>query len=122
MTPEQVAKYEARKAARVALLVRMKDAKAAAPVTGYLSVTGHAYSGRNQMFLALQACPAGSMAGFRQWLALGRKVVKGSHGFDVMFPITKKRGDADTQDADDDATFFSWTVLFHESQTEPVTA
>ena len=60
------------------------------------ALTGHVYSGNNQEALTLAAAMGGvpenefEVAGFRQWLELGRVVAKGQHGTKILMVLAKK--------------------------------
>lgn len=121
LTQAQQAKADARKAKRKAMMENLRNAgKINETENGYISITGKSYSPRNQMFLAMQNVPAGQLAGFRQWLTVGRAVKKGETGADIMIPITNTKDDAD--EAEEDNTYFTWTSLFHYTQTEELKA
>ena len=120
LTPEQKEKMEERKKKRVEMYAAIKNApEPEKPITGYVSVEGHEYSGRNQMFLAWQGCEFGKLGGFQQWRKLGRRVKKGSKGYDIMMPLKKAHKDEEGRKVENEEdVFFTWAVLFHESQTE----
>jgi len=77
-----------------------------------ISVTGIPYSTFNQCFIAHQLGPKGVYGGYRQWIANGRKVKKGEHGYSIILPMKKKD--------DEDVTYFSSIAVFHFDQTEEV--
>ena len=52
------------------------------------------WSWNNQLLTALAGTD--DARGFRQWLAVGRHVRKGEHGFPILAPITRKRTDRDS--------------------------
>jgi hypothetical protein len=54
----------------------------------------HNYSFMNCLYLALQGAE-GPVASYKRWQALGRQVVKGARGFEIVRPITIKREDED---------------------------
>lgn len=68
----------------------------------YVNALTHAvYSGKNQQLLAESAILSGIeydpskpetvlVAGFQQWLALGRVVAKGQHGTKILMVVDKK--------------------------------
>lgn len=61
------------------------------------ALTQSAYSGKNQKLLQDAAALAGiestKVAGFKQWLELGRVVKKGEHGTKLIMVCDKKLGD-----------------------------
>lgn len=58
------------------------------------ALTNSVYSPRNQQILADSAALSGSegfeVAGFKQWLELGRVVAKGQHGTKILMVCDKK--------------------------------
>lgn len=61
------------------------------------ALTRSVYSAKNQQLLADAAMLSGSdsleVAGFRQWLELGRCVAKGQHGTKILM-VCEKKGEA----------------------------
>lgn len=59
----------------------------------YLNVMArfHNYSFRNCLLIAMQRPSATRVAGFRQWLKLGRHVKKGEKGIAILAPLVYKR-------------------------------
>ena len=57
------------------------------------------------------------VGGYRQWLKAGRQVIKGQHGYSILFPVGDK--DKDTGDILEANHFYAGTV-FDISQTEAV--
>ncbi|EHO5129045.1 DUF1738 domain-containing protein, partial [Listeria monocytogenes] len=52
--------------------------------------SGHHYSFNNVVMIASQRPDATMVRGFKQWQALGRHVVKGEKGIDILVPTFKK--------------------------------
>ena len=90
----------------------------------FVNVSGHAFSTRNMMLLALQG--GGTVfGGFRQWLAQGRAVRKGEHWKQILVPICHKeegRIDSETGSTVEsmEKRFITGTV-FDISQTDDAT-
>jgi hypothetical protein len=82
------------------------------------SISGTAYSLRNQQLIAMQSFYTETIptvcGGFHQWKENGRKVKKGEHGFLILYPVGIKK---DAQDDEEPTNFFS-AVVFDISQTE----
>jgi len=57
------------------------------------------------------------VGGYQQWRKAGRQVVKGQHGYTILFPVGDK--DKDTGDIDEARTFYAGTI-FDIAQTEPI--
>lgn len=58
------------------------------------------------------------VGGYRQWLKAGRQVIKGQHGYTILFPVGQKNSDGDIVEA---RNFYAGTI-FDIAQTEPVKA
>lgn len=65
----------------------------AATLPVILTAAGAPLSGRNAMMVAMQAPGATMVAGFRQWLAIGRAVRRGEHACYIWAPTTIRSGD-----------------------------
>jgi antirestriction protein ArdC len=83
----------------------------------------HRYSLRNTLLIAFQCPHATHVAGFRQWLGLGRCVRKGEKAIRIFAPVRYRRP-ADEQPADKEAELqllgFRLAAVFDVSQTEPL--
>ena len=85
-----------------------------------VNVTGHALSVFNNCLLIRQAAgaPLTIVGGFKQWLAAGRVVMAGQHGYAIWYPRGKRKAADDT--ADDEkrsAVSFGTATVFDISQT-----
>lgn len=85
-----------------------------------VNVTGHALSVFNNCLLIRQAAgaPLTIVGGFKQWLAAGRCVAAGQHGYAIWYPRGKRKAADDT--ADDEkrsAVSFGTAIVFDISQT-----
>lgn len=130
LTPEQIAKRDARRARFRELwktVAAMPEAEriAASSNLGFVNCEGHAFSLHNMLLLASQ-CPAGSVfGGFRQWLKMGRCVRKGEHGAMIWVPKGKGKSDAteasEPTEPDSKPGFIVGTV-FDISQTDEIGA
>ena len=126
-TPEQQAGAKERRekfralAAKVARMTDEEKAHLTARLGAVPTCAGRVLSLHNSL-LCLMQCPSVSMVGgFRQWLAAGRCVRKGEHGFMIWIPLGKKDGSASEESGEatpDDGRFLMATV-FDVSQTEP---
>ena len=120
MTPEQLEKQKARRAAFAKLAGQISSmspetrAEFAARIPAIVTVEGRALSIFNQCLVATQAPSATIVGGFRQWLDAGRCVRKGEHGLMIWCPTSKK--DKETPDAESETYFIPGTV-FDVSQT-----
>lgn len=88
----------------------------------YNALTRQAYSAKNATLLHEAATLAGieckAVAGFRQWLELGRVVKKGQHGTKIYMVVDKK-DDATNKESDKHKVVKGATVFFH-TQTIPL--
>ncbi len=83
----------------------------------------HDYSFANTLLILRQAPSATQVAGFHTWRRLGRFVRRGEHGIWILAPVTRRRGDKDTADDEQDATRravvgFRAVAVFDLSQTD----
>lgn len=126
LTPEQIAKRDARRAKFKALWKQvgaMPEAERIklADKAGIVTCDGHALSGKNQCLVILQ-CPGVSVVGgFRQWLKHGRAVRKGEHGAMIWVPIGGRKStgaNGETVLEGGDETHFTIGTVFDISQTE----
>src|SRR5687767_10495802 len=104
----------------VQLVATMPDdqrAEVAAKLGAVVNTTGHALSPFNCCLLYSQAHrPLTIVGGFKQWLAQGRCVAKGQHGYMIWVPIGRKRK---AEDSEERVSFIAGTV-FDISQTVPL--
>lgn len=80
------------------------------------TVEGRALSLHNQILIASQCPTATLVGGFRQWIAAGRAVKKGEHGFMIWIPRIPKQDDSGLIAEGGDVRFLIGTV-FDVSQT-----
>lgn len=89
------------------------------------ALTKQAYSPRNQQLLADSAALSGfegfEVAGFRQWLELGRVVAKGQHGTRIYMVCTKKGKPDDNGEPKRFQVMKTRTVFFAEQTVEIAT-
>ena len=130
LTPDQIAKRDARRAAFKVLWKKVADmapAQRLAETAQYrfTSCDGASYSGVNTLLIALQFRQATVLGGFRQWLKHGRAVRKGEHGISIWIPIGRKEKSVSQDGAESTSTDkvgFSTGTIFDISQTQEVTA
>lgn len=88
----------------------------------YNALTRQVYSPKNAALLYEAAALAGiegkAVAGFKQWLELGRVVKKGQHGTHI-FMIVERRDDPNNADSEK-RKVPKGAVVFFESQTKPI--
>ena len=129
-TPEQKARAAERRAAFRALAAkvsRMSDAEKAS-LTSRLGAVPTCAGGllglHNSLLCMVQRPDVSLVGGFRQWLAAGRAVRKGEHGFMIWIPLGRDSDKAlengSGEATPDDGRFIMGTV-FDMSQTEPAT-
>jgi N-terminal domain of anti-restriction factor ArdC len=84
----------------------------------------HRYSLRNTLLIAFQCPHATHVAGFRQWLELGRCVRKGEKAIRIFAPVRyRHRSDTeqtDEQEHEPQLVGFRLAAVFDVSQTEPL--
>jgi antirestriction protein ArdC len=83
----------------------------------------HRYSLRNTLLIAFQCPHATHVAGFRQWLELGRCVRKGEKAIRIFAPVRYRRADdeqSDDKEAELQLVGFRLAAVFDVSQTEPL--
>jgi len=84
----------------------------------------HRYSLRNTLLIAFQYPHATHVAGFRQWLELGRCVRKGEKAIRIFAPVRyRRRSDTkqtDEQELEPKPVGFRLAAVFDVSQTEPL--
>jgi antirestriction protein ArdC len=80
------------------------------------------YSLTNQLLVALQSeGRATFVAGFKQWLALGYCVKRGSRAIRIMAPMTVKQRDRQTGErTDETVVLFKAVAVFFQEQVEPL--
>lgn len=89
-----------------------------------VTIEGHALSPFNHCFVLMQTERASVIGGYRQWLAAGRQVRKGEHGFGIWIPTSGSDSGAG-EDADGvidekrSRQRFIIATMFDVSQTEP---
>lgn len=106
-----------------AMTPEARDALAATlPVV--LTAAGAPLSGRNAMMVAMQAPGATMVAGFRQWLAMGRAVRRGETACYIWAPTRGRSADADAGDGDGEvrAGGFILVPVFDIGQTDAADA
>ena len=82
------------------------------------TVEGRALSLHNTYMVYLQ-CNGHQptvVGGYNQWKRAGRQVMKGEHGYTILFPVGQKNLDGEITEAH---TFYTGTV-FDISQTQPL--
>ena len=99
-------------------LANMSDAEKAALLSRGIiaTVEGRALSYHNCYMLYLQSngkLPT-IVAGYKQWKAAGRQVMKGQHGMTILFPAGRK----DEETGEVEAEYFCAGTVFDISQTE----
>ena len=90
----------------------------AATLPVILTAAGAPLSGRNAMMVAMQAPGATMVAGFRQWLALGRAVRRGEHACYIWAPTRGRSADADAADGEARTGGFILVPVFDIGQTD----
>ncbi|MGR4927300.1 ArdC family protein [Bradyrhizobium sp. CAR08] len=93
-----------------------------------LTTEGKPISGKNHMLAAMQRDDATMVAGFRQWLALGRAVRKGETALYIFAPSGRKAEPSapsgekagDALEAVGDSIRFLLVPVFDVAQTDPV--
>jgi antirestriction protein ArdC len=83
----------------------------------------HRYSLRNTLLIAFQCPHATHVAGFRQWLELGRCVRKGEKAIRIFAPVRYRRTDdeqSDHKETELQLVGFRLAAVFDVSQTEPL--
>jgi antirestriction protein ArdC len=84
----------------------------------------HRYSLRNTLLIAFQCPHATHVAGFRQWLELGRCVRKGEKGIRIFAPVRYRHRSeteqTDEQEREPQLVGFRLAAVFDVSQTEPL--
>jgi hypothetical protein len=83
----------------------------------------HRYSLRNTLLIAFQCPHATHVAGFRQWLELGRCVRKGEKAIRIFAPVRYRRPDdeqSDDKETELQLVGFRLAAVFDVSQTEPL--
>jgi len=80
------------------------------------------YSLTNQMLVALQSeGRATFVAGFKQWLALGYCVTRGSRALRIMAPMPVKERDQDSgEETGETITLFKAVPVFFQEQVQPL--
>lgn len=99
---------------------RMTDAERGAFVASFpavITIEGHPLSMHNACMVITQREGATVVGGFKQWLAAGRCVAKGSTAIWIYAPITKKGEQGETGEAGEDKLFFRLVPVFDVSQT-----
>lgn len=82
------------------------------------TVEGRALSLHNTYMIYLQ-CNGNRptvVGGYNQWKRAGRQVMRGEHGYTILFPVGQKDQDGDITEAH---TFYAGTV-FDIAQTQPL--
>src|SRR3954466_14968318 len=80
------------------------------------------YSERNAQLIVMQRPTATVVRGFHAWKALGRKVVKGEHGIQILAPAGRQDEEAPTEtnpDGTKGRQFFKIAYVFDSAQPEP---
>ena len=118
LTPEQQQRREARYqlARDIAAMTEEQRASLAAR-SSIATIEGRTLSPFNACMVASQCPNATIVGGFRQWLAAGRCVRKGEHGFAIWCPTSKKTED----DSEETAVRFVLGTVFDVSQTDEIT-
>ena len=130
LTPEQIAKRDARRAEFRAMWKKVgdmpeADRMAIAAKLGLVTCDGHAMSCKNQCLIFLQLPTATVVGGFRQWLKHGRAVRKGQHGALIWVPCGGRKtvgSEGETVHEDGAETYFTTGTVFDIGQTQPVEA
>jgi hypothetical protein len=80
------------------------------------------YSLTNQLLVALQSDGRATfVAGFKQWLALGYCVKRGSRALRIMAPMSVKARDSDSGgERDETLVLFKTVAVFSQEQVEPL--
>ena len=73
----------------------------------------HHYSPRNVMLIAMQRPDATNVAGFTTWKELGRSVIRGERGINILAPVLTKTSNDDSEAL----TGFRWVSVFDIAQT-----
>lgn len=81
----------------------------------------HNYSFGNQMLIYIQKPEAKEVAGYNRWEEMGRQVIKGERGIEILAPvmIKKKKEEDDGTIKEETFTRFRVVRVFDVSQTEP---
>lgn len=84
-----------------------------------VNVTGHALSVFNNCLLIRQAAgaPLTIVGGFKQWLAAGRVVAAGQHGYAIWYPRGKRKEAETDDDTKTGRVSFGTATVFDISQT-----
>ncbi len=98
LSPEQKAERRSAGKAKAAAALERLDAGIARIVADddafaeYLRLSGHmhGYSWGNRLLIWIQRPDAGLVAGFHAWKQLGRPVVKGAKGIQILAPMVRK--------------------------------
>ncbi|KKM99532.1 hypothetical protein LCGC14_1146960 [marine sediment metagenome] len=83
------------------------------------TVEGRTLSVNNTMMVYLQ-CNGNTpsvVGGYKQWIKAGRRVMKGQHGYSILFPVGQK--DKETGEITGATHFYSGTI-FDIGQTESI--
>jgi antirestriction protein ArdC len=84
----------------------------------------HRYSLRNTLLIAFQCPHATHVAGFRQWLELGRCVCRGEKAIRIFAPVRYRHRSeteqTDEQEPEPQLVGFRLAAVFDVSQTEPL--
>lgn len=112
---------ERKEAARklAATISKMSDTERAAMAARMpvVTVEGRTLSVFNCCLVSTQCPSATVVGGFKQWLAAGRAVRKGEHGYSIWVPCGKK---GDGEQAEGEKPFFMLGTVFDVSQTQEI--
>ena len=132
LTPEQIQARDAKRAAfralsrKIAAMTPEARASLAARRPGIATVEGHELSAFNACLVIMQSNGTATLVGgFRQWIAHGRAVCKGQHGFSIWVPCGAKKSDAPAEsegEGDAGRTGFICGTVFDVSQTQEIAA
>lgn len=128
LTADQIAKRDERRAQfkalwkQVAAMGESERLIAVAKLGFVKAKDGGTYSPCNMMLIAMQKPTATVLAGFHDWIKLGRAVRKLEHGAQIFVPIghksTAENGDTVTQM--DDKKHFTTGTVFDIGQTDAI--
>lgn len=83
-----------------------------------LSARMHSYSWGNRLLVMVQRPDAGMVAGFKRWAELGRPVLKGSKGIQILAPMTYKRENEETGETEHRIGGFRVAYVFAVGDTD----
>jgi len=119
LTPEQIAKRDARRATFRKLVELFKslsdDQRKDLSASMIVNPEGHAMSPCNTVLVNMQRPGCSIIAGYRQWRKFGRQVIKGERGISIWIPTNAPKGE---DEPEPETIRFSSTSVFDISQTQ----